>query len=215
MNTLILSGGDIDLTFLKKYLNDFTFDMVIAVDKGFESLIKLEIFPNHIVGDFDSVSKEILAYYSDIPNVIIHTYEPEKDNTDTDIALQLAISLCSDAITILGGTGSRLDHTLANIHILLSALEKNIPCKLVDPNNSIELIQKEYILSPENAFGKYVSLIPFTSEVTGVSLINFKYPLLNHTLKIGESLGISNEIIAFPAKILSNNGILILIQSQD
>ena len=188
---------------------------IIAGDRGLEALYQLKIIPNHVVGDFDSVSPEILEFYKKQSQIIFHTFHAEKDNTDTDIALQLAIRLKSSKITIMGALGKRMDHAIANIHILKDALEANIPCQMIDEHNRIYLINKEMTLEKEKIYGKYVSLISLTSTVEGLTLTGFKYPLHDYTLPIGTSLGISNEIIADTASIEMKNGILIVIESRD
>ena len=188
---------------------------IIAGDRGLEALYKLKIIPNHVVGDFDSVSPEILEFYKRQSQIIFYTFNAEKDNTDTDIALKLAIQLKSSKITILGALGKRMDHAIANIHILKDALEANIPCQIIDEHNRIYLINKEMTLEKDKVYGKYVSLIPLTSTVEGLTLTGFKYPLSDYTLLIGTSLGISNEIITDKAHIEMKNGILIVIESRD
>ena len=188
---------------------------IIAGDKGLEALYQLKIIPNHVVGDFDSVSSEILEFYKKQSQIIFHTFNAEKDNTDTDIAFKLAIQLKSSKITILGALGKRMDHAIANIHILKDALEANIPCQIIDEHNRIYLINKEMTLEKDKVYGKYVSLIPLTSTVEGLTLTGFKYPLNHYTLPIGTSLGISNEIITDTAHIEMKNGILIVIESKD
>ena len=188
---------------------------IIAGDKGLEALYQLKIIPNHVVGDFDSVSPEILEFYKKQSQIIFHTFNAEKDNTDTDIAFKLAIQLKSSKITILGALGKRMDHAIANIHILKNALEANIPCQIIDEHNRIYLINKEMTLEKDKVYGKYVSLIPLTSIVEGLTLTGFKYPLNHYTLPIGTSLGISNEIIGDIAHIEMKKGILIVIESRD
>ena len=188
---------------------------IIAGDRGLEALYQLKIIPNHVVGDFDSVSPEILKFYKKQSQIIFHTYNAEKDNTDTDIALQLAIRLKSSKITIMGALGKRMDHAIANIHILKDALEANIPCQILDEHNRIYLINTSIQLEKDKIYGKYVSLIPLTSTVEGLTLTGFKYPLHDYTLLIGTSLGISNEIVTDTAHIEMNNGILIVIESRD
>lgn len=188
---------------------------VIAGDRGLEALYQLKIIPNHVVGDFDSVSPEILEFYKKQPKIIFHTYNAEKDNTDTDIALKLAIQMKSSEITILGALGKRMDHALANIHILKDALEANIPCQIIDGYNRIYLINAEKTLEKDKVYGKYISLIPLTSTVEGLTLKGFKYPLNRYNLPIGTSLGISNEIIEDIAHIEMEKGILIVIESKD
>ena len=188
---------------------------IIAGDRGLEALYKLKIIPNHVVGDFDSVSAEILEFYKKQSQITFHTFNSEKDNTDTDIALKLAIQLKSSKITILGALGKRMDHAIANIHILKDALEANIPCQIIDEHNRIYLINKEKTLEKDKVYGKYVSLIPLTSIVEGLTLTGFQYPLNDYTLPIGTSLGISNEIIGDIAHIKMDKGILIVIESKD
>lgn len=188
---------------------------IIAVDRGLEELYKLGIFPNHVVGDFDSVSTEVLQYYQNSPQVIFHQYNPEKDNTDTDIAIQLAIELKSSHITIIGALGKRMDHAISNIHILKYALEAKIPCQIIDAHNRIYLVNNNITIHKNNIYGKYISLIPLTTEIQGLTLKGFKYPLENASLSIGISLGVSNEIVEEIATIELEKGILIIIESKD
>ena len=188
---------------------------IIAGDRGLEALYQLKIIPNHVVGDFDSVSPEILEFYKKQPKIIFHTYNAEKDNTDTDIALKLAIQMKSSEITILGALGKRMDHAIANIHILKDALGANIPCQILDEHNRIYLVNTEKTLEKDKVYGKYISLIPLTSTVEGLTLKGFKYPLNRYNLPIGTSLGISNEIIEDIAHIEMEKGILIVIDSKD
>lgn len=212
MITLIISGGELNSNFLKNFIKNNNINNVIAVDSGLELLDKNEISLNYIIGDFDSINKNILSKYDNIEKVI--KLNPEKDFSDTHMALKLAIELKSDSIYILGAMGKRIDHALANIHILKEALENNIECKILDENNEIELItigEKKL----RNIEYKYVSLIPLTTKVEGVTLTGFKYPLNNATLEIGHSIGISNELIAKEATINFKLGILILIKSKD
>ena len=188
---------------------------IIAGDRGLEALYQLKIIPNHVVGDFDSVSPKILEFYKKQPKIIFHTYNAEKDNTDTDIALKLAIQMKSSEITILGALGKRMDHAIANIHILKDALGANIPCQILDEHNRIYLVNTEKTLEKDKVYGKYISLIPLTSTVEGLTLKGFKYPLNRYNLPIGTSLGISNEIIEDIAHIEMEKGILIVIESKD
>lgn len=215
METLIIAGGEINIKILEKYCVNVSKQNIIAVDRGLEALYQLQMIPNHVVGDFDSVSPEILEFYKNQPQIIFHTFNAEKDNTDTDIALKLAIQLKSSKITILGALGKRMDHAIANMHILKEALEANIPCQIMDEYNRIYLINTSIQLEKDKIYGKYVSLIPLTSTVEGLTLTGFKYPLNEYTLPIGTSLGISNEIITDTAHIKMKNGILIVIESRD
>lgn len=215
MKTLIVTGGNIEKEFLLKTIKEREFETIIAVDNGLKALNEININPQHIVGDFDTVKSEILDKYKENKSIKIHEFNPIKDNTDTDIAIRLAIELNSDEITIIGGIGTRIDHVLGNIQVLKYALDSNIECKIIDENNEIQLIDKTTIIKKKDITKKYISLIPLTEKVEHINLKGFKYELKNGTLTIGSSLGISNEISKEEAIIEFDNGILIMINSKD
>ena len=101
MKTLIITGGNLNRDFTKEYLQKYSFDLIIAVDKGLEILDTLEVEPNYIIGDFDSINKEILQKYKAHNNIKIMTLNPEKDFTDTHVAINVAIENKSNEIIIL------------------------------------------------------------------------------------------------------------------
>lgn len=214
MKTLIVSGGNVEKDFLNSIYSDNKFDKIIASDKGLEILDKLGITPNYIIGDFDSIDEKILDKYINNKNIEIRRLNPEKDYTDTHMALKLGAEIKSTKIVILGGLGTRTDHVLANIHILKEALEKGIECKILDSRNEIQLINKKTTLKLNQNY-KYISLIPLTTRVEGITLNGFKYPLSNATLEIGHSIGVSNEQLEESATVDLKAGILILIKSKD
>lgn len=214
MRTLIVSGGNVEEKFLNEIYSNYEFDNIIASDKGLEILDKQGIAPNYIIGDFDSIDEKILDKYVNNRSIEIRRLNPEKDYTDTHMALKLAIEIKSREIVILGGIGTRIDHILANIHILKEALENRVKCKILDSRNEIQLINKKTILKLDKNY-KYISLIPLTTKVEGITLNGFKYPLLNATLEIGHSIGVSNEQFEERAIIDLKAGILILIKSKD
>ena len=215
MKTLIVTGGNVNKDFLLEIIDKEDFNTIIAVDNGLRILNENKIKPNHIVGDFDTVDSKILDEYKNDKSIEIHEYNPIKDNTDTDIAIKLAVELKSDKIIILGAIGTRLDHVLGNIQVLKQAMDNSIECKILDENNEIQLINKTTILNKNELTKKYISLIPLTEKVENINLKGFKYELENGTLTIGSSLGISNEIVDEQAKIEFNTGVLIMIESKD
>lgn len=209
--SLIISGGEIELEFFKTFIKSKKIDYIIAVDSGLEKLDSINLLPDYIIGDFDSIKNEVLKKYEDVENIKLN---PEKDFSDTHMALKLAIELQSNEIYILGALGKRIDHAIANIHILKEALDNNIKCKIIDNKNEIQVITKG-VNNIEKLHYKYISLFPLTTQVKGITLEGFKYPLNNATLNIGHSIGVSNEIINNDAKIYINDGILLVIKSND
>lgn len=213
MSTLIVTGGNVNTELLKKILEENKFETIIAADKGLEALNKINVMPNYIIGDFDSVNKTTLNQYEN-KNIEITYLKPEKDFTDTHMAIKLAIEKRAKHITIIGATGTRMDHTLANIHALNEALQNNVPTEIINENNRIMLINKKAKLI-KNTNYKYVSIIPLTTKITGVTLEGFKYNIENATINLGESIGVSNEQIEQEALIEIKEGIAILIYSKD
>lgn len=214
VKTLIVSGGSVNLNFLKTVIEENKFNNIIGSDKGLEALDKCNIKPNYIIGDFDSINSDILNKYLNIKEIKIIRLKPEKDFTDTHMALKLAIDLKSTQITIVGGIGTRIDHTMANISILKEALDNNVSCKLLNENNDISLINKSISIIKDSKY-PYISLIPLTTLVDGITLKGFKYNLNNAKMKIGQSIGVSNEQIKEKATIDIKEGILIIIKSKD
>ena len=217
MRTLIVSGGRIGSDFALSFLKNETFDTVIGVDNGLRFLYDNGIRPTHVVGDFDTADPKLVDYYRGRKEIELRTYNPIKDSTDTQIAIELALELHSTEIVILGGTGSRIDHVLGNIQSTMLAKKAGVSCQIVDENNRIRLIDGETVLSREEQYGNYVSLIPLTTEVTGVDLIGFKYPLRDWTFTSTGSagFGVSNEIVEAEGRIRIKSGIFVMIEAKD
>ncbi|MBQ3666313.1 MAG: thiamine diphosphokinase [Lachnospiraceae bacterium] len=219
-NTLIITGGFINIEFAKKYLQNNEFSKVIAVDGGLLAADKLSVIPDYIVGDFDTVSPLLLYKYEKMSNVQIIRYRPEKDFTDTYIAVQKAIEENSFSIHILGGMGSRLDHTLANVQLLQYALHKGIEAVLVSPKNRVRLLgdkRRSIVLRREEVPYKYISLMPVSESVKSVTTTGMKYNVNNFDFQLDQnvSMGVSNEIKNDEAEIHISHGELLLIESND
>ena len=217
MRTVIISGGRIERDFALSFLKNETFEQFIAVDNGLRFCYDNQIKPTWIVGDFDTAAPELVEYYQTQTDIPIRRFNPVKDSTDSQIAIELALELGSSEITLLGGTGTRMDHVLGNIQSLMLAKKKGVSCVILDEYNRIQLIDGETRLKKSEQYGKYVSLLPLTTEVTGVDLTGFKFNLTGHTFTSTGSagLGVSNEIIEDIAEIRVKSGIFVLIESRD
>ena len=123
---VIVSGGSIHDAFTMQMLEEINPEYIIGVDSGLSFLYRNQVTPTHIVGDFDSVEPKVIAYYKTQTNVPIREFNPLNDSTDTEIALHMAIELGVQKLWIFGATGTRLDHVLANIHILKMWIEKSV-----------------------------------------------------------------------------------------
>lgn len=215
MKIIIITGGDVELSSAAGFLKAYQGDYVVAVDGGLVQTERLGLEPDCIVGDFDTVSPSFLTSYRE-RGVHFETHKPEKDYTDTELALLYSLSLPEvSEVLILGGLGRRFDHALANVQILFHGLKRGILCRIVDGHNRITLLDRPVELEKAQIWGHYISLIPFTEQVKGVTLTGFKYPLKEALLTLGNSLGISNELTAKRGRIDFKEGILICIESKD
>ena len=172
--------------------------------------------PDVIVGDFDSLSEKGKIYLDTLQNVEILRLKPEKDDSDTQSATNLAIQKGSANILLLGSTGSRLDHIIANLELLSMGENKGVSVTMADSNNYVTLIKSGTVLERENQFGQFVSFFPVGGEVEGLTLEGFKYPLYDHHLTVADSgLTVSNEIISPMARVTFTKGSLLMIMSRD
>lgn len=212
---IIVVGGHINDIFAKKFIEKERPELCIAADSGMNFFYRNKLTPDWIIGDFDSASSEALDYFGGQPDISWIRLNPVKDDTDTESAIRKAIALGAEKITLLGATGTRIDHLLGNIELLGIGLQNHIPIQIVDERNRIRMIGAGITLEKEKQFGKFVSLIPYTNVVKGLTLTGFKYPLDHYDFKGFCSLGVSNEIIAESAEIAFEEGILIVIEAGD
>lgn len=208
---LVVAGGSISCNIMDKVSN---WDYVIAADKGVKFCEELDIVTDMLVGDFDSATDIDKAAYES-KGVKIYTYIPEKDLTDTHIAVYKALELSPKEILIIGATGRRMDHTLANIGMLQLIDKNGVIGTIVDEHNRMSIISHNLVIHKEDTIGTYISFIPYSNVVTGLSLRGFKYPLHNKTLYLGDSLGVSNELIEDIGYVDIKEGYLIKIESWD
>ena len=216
MKYLIFTGGTIQDSFARAYYESHSYDCVLAADHGIEAADRLGIPVQILLGDFDSADPTVLAAWMERPGLTIVQHNPIKDNTDTELAILYAVEHGATHIDILGCTGTRMDHFLGTVESLYGALEAGVDCVLVDANNRIRLLAPgTHRICREDAFGKYLSLIPFGGAVEKLTLWGVKYPLTDYKMIPGNSLGISNEITGTVAEITFSDGILIEVQSED
>lgn len=200
MKALIFSGGD--FTFLPDNLDINEYDITICCDAGFLSAKDSGIIPDIFVGDFDSVPEELV----ECPEII--KLYPVKDMTDTQEAIDVAISRGADYITILGALGGRIDHTIANIHLLKYAGQKGAYAQILDIDTCIYLVTDNLEIPKKDGF--CLSLLPLT-DCKGVSISGVFYPLDNADMPVGNPYGISNEFTEDKVTVSVTSGELLVI----
>lgn len=211
----VITGGTMELDFAGSFFNHNKFDKLIAVDGGLNAVRQLNLIPDAVVGDFDTASPDLVEEYRQRDGILWDIHTPEKDETDTELALNTAIRMGCDHITLLGATGGRMDHALGNLHLLYPCLQKGIFAEMVDSRNRIYLLDSGCLFQRECLWGKYISFLPLTEKVEGITLSGFKYPLNKKNIQIGTSLCISNELSGDEGTLSFEQGVLICIESHD
>ena len=211
---VIVSGGSINQSFGLQLLSEIQPEYIIAVDSGLKFLYENQVLPTHIVGDFDSVNPTVIAHYKEETDIPIREFNPVKDASDTEIGLRYALELGAEELWLLGATGTRLDHVMANIQILKIAHDAGAKAYIVDNYNRISLNEKEIFLKKQKSFGNYFSIFPFGGIVQDVTIIGAKYPLEHYCLCPYDSRCVSNEIVD-DVKIIFPEGLVVLMETRD
>lgn len=203
MRALIFSGGV--FSSLPDGIDICEYDLIIAADSGYLAACDCGIVPDVFIGDFDSVLKEEVSAKK------IISLNPVKDKTDTQEAIDYAVSLGIKFITLVGALGNRFDHTLANVHLLKYANDLGTKLEISDIDTYITLVSDEILIKKKEGF--CISLLPLT-DCSGVSVTGVFYPLDNADMPIGNPYGISNEFTDDFAKISLKSGELLVILSK-
>ena len=212
MNCLLVGGGAVDSELLEKTFKDLGNPYTFGVDRGCIYLLENNLPISKAVGDFDSLSEDekiIIDRFFDKEQL-----NPIKDDTDTEHALKMAISMKPDKIMILGCTGTRLDQTFASIRLLKLAADEGIEAFLLDKNNRIRVVKGISILSKNDSYGRYISILPFGEKISGLKIRGFKYDATDLTIDAASSLGVSNEL-THDAGIISCDDYYILMETHD
>lgn len=192
-NCIIIGAGDLTVGQIDHQEGDY----IIAVDGGLSYCSVLELEPDLIIGDFDSVNdqeKQVIALLEQqIPDRVIRL-KPEKDDTDMLAALKLGLERGFRSFRIYGGTGGRLEHTLANIQCLLYLKNQGAQGYLCDGSSMIFVMKDEEVRFQPTMEG-YLSLFSLGKEAKGVSIRGMKYPLEDYTMTNDFPIGVSNEFI--------------------
>ena len=211
MKCVIIANGDLE------YTKDILYtiknaQMIISADGGARHLRALNILPHVIIGDFDSIHPDDQVFFKE-KQVKTVTFSSRKDHTDTELCLSWALENNATDITLLGVTGTRLDHTLANIFLLKKLARQNIPARIINKNNEMHIVTD--FIELKGGPKDFLSIIPITEKVTGITLKGLEYPLFNASLEMGSCLGVSNFFKETVASVSIKKGGLIVIKSRD
>jgi thiamine pyrophosphokinase len=182
-------------------------DLIVCANGGTRIAREIEIVPAAIVGDLDSISKEIINTFRKKGTEIIE-HLIEKDYTDLELAVNYAEEKGANEISIFGALGGRPDHFIANIILLSDLLKRNIRAKILSNHTEIFCLNR-YGEIKGNA-GDVVSLIPLSNEVHFESITGLKFIPPANTLQFGTSRGISNVMLEDTAILKIRSGITLV-----
>lgn len=207
MMTLIFANGDMDVgEWVRPFFAQAS--AVIAADGGARHLYALNHAPTHLIGDFDSLDAKLMNWAKTVGASLTQLPE-DKDETDLELALGLAVELSDDPILIFGAFGGRVDQMMANVQLLAHLLLKERSATLVTKHEHIMLVSDQIELIGN--VGDTVSLLPLDGDVTVKQTTGLKWALHNSVLTLGFARGVSNVMNEQRARIEVENGRLLCV----
>lgn len=182
-------------------------DFVIACDRGYTYCSRLGVHPDLIISDFDSYSGPL------DPEIPMNAFAPEKDDTDTMLAIRYAIEHGFHELLLCCALGGRLDHLIANLQSLVFAQKHGLRSRLCSADTEIITLESSSVHLPRRS-GWSLSVFAADGPCRGVSITGAKYPLRDAELLPSYPLGISNAWIREEAVVSVREGILMIVLSQ-
>ncbi|MDE5764374.1 MAG: thiamine diphosphokinase [Ruminococcus sp.] len=208
MTAVIFAGGIIECTDFIDIDEIKSADLIICADRGYLYAQTLGIAPDIVMGDFDSYNGEISGEFE------IYRSIPEKDDTDTLLAVRTAIERGCTEIRLYGALGARFDHSFANIQTLLYARRKSCAVTIIDSDNEITVQGAGERRYPYRE-NWYFSIFALTDTAVIGEFSGVKYPLKNYSMTTDYPIGVSNEIISDEAVLRVDSGIILVIRSMN
>ncbi len=178
-------------------------DIVIAADAGLKAVEKLNVIPDIVIGDFDS-----LGFKPDGVSVEIHPVK--KDDTDTLLAVKRGFSEGFERFVLYGCAGGRIDHFLANIQTLAFITAHGGEAELYGEGFRAVTIRNKKLCLDSRAEGKF-SVFSLTTVCNGVSIKGLLYETEDAVISYDFPLGVSNEFVGKSAEISVKEGTLLIV----
>jgi len=202
---IILANGKPPKKNVVTFFQKRNFQTLICADGGANSAMKLNLIPDVIIGDLDSISAEALKNFNSVSKII---RIKRQNDTDVEKCLKYAIKSGFDEIMLMGVTGNRLDHTFCNLGIVLKFFSEI----------NISLIAEDSILKPYKGNvklkthpGETISLYGIDSK-TKITSKGLKYPLKNVSLSFGKKESTSNVASGKVVELKITGGIIFVIR---
>lgn len=188
-------------------------DRIFCADGGTLNALALNLTPEIIIGDLDSLPAEVVTRMESV-GVTIQRHPANKDQTDLELALELAVAQQPDEILLVTALGGRLDQMLANILLLTRPGYAGPQLALIDGPQQAILLRDHGCLSLAGRPGDTLSVVPLTAKVTGVTLVGVQWPLTNATLSLGSTWSISNQFATNQVTVEIERGVALVVYIQ-
>jgi thiamine pyrophosphokinase len=185
-------------------------DRIFCADGGTYYALALGLVPERVIGDLDSLSPELVVEL-EMAGVQLCRYPVDKDQTDLELALQLAIAEKPDEILLVAALGGRLDQTLANILLLTQPKYASAQLSLVDGPQWATLMRGPKTMTIQGQPGDILSLVPLSPVAKHVNLSGVVWPLTEATLTFGSTFTISNALADEKATVHIGEGNVLLV----
>jgi thiamine pyrophosphokinase len=209
---IILNGEIDDYKNTKKIMLDEKYNCIICSDGGANHTYEMDINPDYILGDLDSIDPDRIDYYKEA-GVSFKKFPAKKDETDTELCIYLAKTLGADQVDFYGALGGRIDHTLANIKLLYYTKEEEIYSRILSTKEDIYLIEDSEMVLHGNK-GDTISVVAAKGDAEGVTLLDLEYPLDRYYMKYSKPIGISNVMLKDTCRIKVEKGCLLVIRNK-
>lgn len=218
---LVLGGGPLHPTAVAAAS---TSALVVAADSGVDHALEVGLPVHHLVGDLDSASPGAVDAAS-AAGAVIHRHPADKDATDSELALDLALALLAPAgdldvgpgrprpeLLVVGGGAHRLDHLLADVAQLTSPRTEAVEVTAVLGPATCTVVRAGRPRAVESAAGSQVSLLTPAGPARGVSTSGLRWPLLDAELGPGSTRGVSNELLGRSGSVTVAEGVVLVVQ---
>jgi len=206
MRAFVFGGGEIFSEYIEERPSDG--DLVVCADSGYRNARLMGVKTDILVGDFDSLG-DIPADVGEVVQV-----PREKNSTDTQLAVDVALERGADEIVIVASTGGRCDHALSSLAILEYVWDKRKPAYIVNGQNRVRFLRDSGVILIRSQY-KYFSVITLDKVAKKVSIEGAKYPLKNANIERGVQFAVSNEIVKNAALISVRRGSVYVVESRD
>jgi len=211
-NIIVANGHIGDLEQIRQNISKLGFsepDLVISADGGADHTLRLGLTPHLVIGDMDSINLQTKISLQK-KGVKFIQQPAHKDYTDTYLAVKEAVRAGAGQTIILGATGGRIDHSLANIMLLADPLLQEIDIRIITEKQEIFTVFKKATL--EGNRGMEISLFSLTPYTVVNHTKGLKYRLKNERLLFSPVRGVSNEFTGPCAQIEIGEGKLLIVK---